>query len=83
MFGILDDVVEIGSEIAVGVVTGTIGATIGKEVASKLTDGNKTAENIGSIVGSISVGASGTELAGVALDILGDSNDSWRIKKIQ
>ena len=68
MFGFLEDVVEIGSEIAVGAVTG-------KEVASKVTSGNRSAENIGEIAGALGGGYLGAEMTDSLFDLLGDSDD--------
>lgn len=75
MFGFLDDVLEVGSEIAVGAVTGAIGAKIGKEVTSKVTGGNRTAENIGEIAGALGSGYLGAEMTDSLFDLLGDSDD--------
>ncbi len=49
MFGFLDDVLEIGSEIAVGAVTGAIGAQVGKDIGQSIGGGYLGAEAVDSI----------------------------------
>ena len=74
MFGFeLDDVLEIGSEIAVGAVTGAVGAKVGKEIGQSI--GGKTGGNIGEIAGALAGGYAGSEAVDSIFDVFGDSDD--------
>lgn len=48
MFGLLDDVLEVGA----GIVTGTVGAKVGKETAKTFTN-DKTIGTVAEIAGGI------------------------------
>jgi len=63
-----DDILDIGTEIAVGTLTGAIGAKVGKEIAGTITDDDKDAQIFGSVVG----GLAGSALGLTALDSFDD-----------